>query len=173
MKRCSRCKKNKPIKAFHKCTSQKSGRQSFCIPCKAEYGQMPNQKAAKAKQARSTNGKQNHQRACRKYNTSPKGLIAYARYNKSPKGQATKLHHVRLRQTRCKNATHDPVALKEFYFELRTRKTITCFWCDNPVPKRKRHGDHVVPLSKGGAHCISNLVPACSNCNIRRGTYYV
>ncbi|MCC6481353.1 MAG: HNH endonuclease [Sphingomonadaceae bacterium] len=25
--------------------------------------------------------------------------------------------------------------------------------------------DHVVPLAKGGAHALSNIVPACSHCN--------
>lgn len=31
------------------------------------------------------------------------------------------------------------------------------------------HIDHVKPLSKGGAHMLSNLRPACPTCNIRKG----
>lgn len=29
--------------------------------------------------------------------------------------------------------------------------------------------DHVVPLSKGGCHTVSNVVPACMSCNCRKG----
>src|SRR5690606_3315005 len=28
------------------------------------------------------------------------------------------------------------------------------------------HVDHVVPLAKGGMHCVSNLVPSCAKCNL-------
>lgn len=30
--------------------------------------------------------------------------------------------------------------------------------------------DHVVPLSRGGRHSISNLVPACRSCNKQKGS---
>lgn len=30
------------------------------------------------------------------------------------------------------------------------------------------HQDHVVPLSRGGAHSIANVVPACGPCNQRK-----
>lgn len=29
--------------------------------------------------------------------------------------------------------------------------------------------DHVIPLSKGGKHVIENIVPACSECNTKKG----
>ncbi|MFI1913471.1 HNH endonuclease [Nocardia sp. NPDC020380] len=29
--------------------------------------------------------------------------------------------------------------------------------------------DHVKPLAQGGAHCLSNLRPICSPCNLRKG----
>lgn len=30
--------------------------------------------------------------------------------------------------------------------------------------------DHCVPLSRGGEHHISNVVPSCAPCNYRKGT---
>lgn len=37
-----------------------------------------------------------------------------------------------------------------------------CLYCHAPGAQL----DHVVPLAKGGAHAIWNLVPACINCNM-------
>ena len=30
--------------------------------------------------------------------------------------------------------------------------------------------DHITPLSKGGAHTLSNIIPACQKCNSKKGT---
>ncbi len=39
-----------------------------------------------------------------------------------------------------------------------------CWMCDGPF----EHWDHVKPLSKGGAHCLANLRPACAPCNMHK-----
>ncbi|MBC8222433.1 MAG: HNH endonuclease [SAR86 cluster bacterium] len=39
-----------------------------------------------------------------------------------------------------------------------------CVYCDGPF----EHVDHVIPLSKGGPHCLSNLRPACQFCNLSK-----
>jgi 5-methylcytosine-specific restriction endonuclease McrA len=44
-----------------------------------------------------------------------------------------------------------------------------CAYCDKPCKGRLTQ-DHVVPLSKGGGHTASNIVPACKNCNSRKHT---
>lgn len=36
-----------------------------------------------------------------------------------------------------------------------------CAYCGGKF----EHIDHVIPLSKGGPHCLSNLRPACASCN--------
>lgn len=43
-----------------------------------------------------------------------------------------------------------------------------CVYC-HTKPKRLTQ-DHVIPLSKGGHHTASNVVPACRSCNSRKGT---
>lgn len=30
--------------------------------------------------------------------------------------------------------------------------------------------DHVLPISRGGRHCVGNLVPACRSCNFSKGS---
>jgi 5-methylcytosine-specific restriction endonuclease McrA len=36
-----------------------------------------------------------------------------------------------------------------------------CAYCGGP----HEHWDHVIPLAKGGKHCLANLRPACARCN--------
>lgn len=43
----------------------------------------------------------------------------------------------------------------------------TCRWCKAPCPDNF-HVDHVIPLSKGGEHVLSNLTIACPPCNLRK-----
>jgi 5-methylcytosine-specific restriction endonuclease McrA len=40
-----------------------------------------------------------------------------------------------------------------------------CHWCDRPHADTV---DHVIPVARGGMHARSNLVPACSTCNLSR-----
>jgi 5-methylcytosine-specific restriction endonuclease McrA len=42
-----------------------------------------------------------------------------------------------------------------------------CFYCKKDLGK-KYHRDHIIPLSKGGHHCRSNLALACPPCNMRK-----
>lgn len=42
-----------------------------------------------------------------------------------------------------------------------------CYWCGKKKLK-KYHVDHYHPLSKGGAHHVSNLVIACHKCNLKK-----
>lgn len=45
-----------------------------------------------------------------------------------------------------------------------------CWYCGTATnPFRNFEVDHYIPLSKGGADDISNLVPACSRCNAKKG----
>lgn len=56
-----------------------------------------------------------------------------------------------------------------------------CFWCGRPMLRetdpgysKKHHQgvtlDHVIPLGCGGGNQIGNLVAACRQCNMDRGT---
>jgi 5-methylcytosine-specific restriction endonuclease McrA len=42
-----------------------------------------------------------------------------------------------------------------------------CAYCESPF----EHWDHAIPLSRGGLHCLDNLVPACAPCNLRKGSH--
>ncbi len=42
-----------------------------------------------------------------------------------------------------------------------------CAYCNRPFMKLNQ--EHVIPLSRGGNHTASNIVPACRSCNSRKG----
>jgi hypothetical protein len=39
-----------------------------------------------------------------------------------------------------------------------------CAYCGGPF----EHVDHVIPLSRGGPHCLANLRPSCAHCNLSK-----
>lgn len=41
-----------------------------------------------------------------------------------------------------------------------------CFYCGNGAD----HADHYYPLARGGRHCSLNIVPACADCNLQKGS---
>ena len=55
--------------------------------------------------------------------------------------------------------------------ELKKSQEYLCKYCGCALDfsaKGTVHLDHVIPLSKGGAHSISNVVWSCSSCNLRK-----
>jgi 5-methylcytosine-specific restriction endonuclease McrA len=51
--------------------------------------------------------------------------------------------------------------------ELQEAFDHRCAYCGKRAKGRLTR-DHIVPLSKGGPHTLSNIVPACSSCNSRK-----
>ena len=71
------------------------------------------------------------------------------------------------------------IALKEYVpaarrpaftrFNVFLRDRFTCQYCGAGFPSQELTFDHVVPRSRGGLTTWSNVVTACSDCNLRKG----
>lgn len=72
------------------------------------------------------------------------------------------------RRAAIKEATDEERALIETWFQWKRLPSVTCHWCCQSFDPKKCHADHVVPLSRGGKHQLSNLVIACATCNLRK-----
>ena len=79
--------------------------------------------------------------------------------------KAQKAASVLRRRARKAGATIVPVSAKDLQ-DLKESYCGLCAYC----PNSSTCFDHVVPLARGGAHCLDNLVPACKTCNGSKGS---
>jgi uncharacterized Zn finger protein (UPF0148 family) len=85
-------------------------------------------------------------------------------YRATPKGRALLIRQRTERRMRLK-CRKDGV--DEKIEAIRSGMTV-CFWCGSKIDGRDGKQcriDHIKPLSKGGLHEASNVVPSCRNCN--------
>ena len=59
-------------------------------------------------------------------------------------------------------------AIKSWRERWRSLAHVVCHWCQQTFDPEHCHADHVIPLSRGGEHSLSNLVIACARCNLRK-----
>ena len=45
-----------------------------------------------------------------------------------------------------------------------------CAYCNKPT-EMETELEHVISRSKGGSHCLANIVPACRSCNRSKYNY--
>lgn len=50
-------------------------------------------------------------------------------------------------------------------FKLWVKLRQCCAYCLEPLPLEQMQAEHVTPLTRGGRNDISNLLPACRDCN--------
>lgn len=62
----------------------------------------------------------------------------------------------------------DIKAISKWEKRWRTKRPVACYWCGEKSPGIECHADHVIPLRKGGAHSVENLVVSCAACNRRK-----
>lgn len=77
-------------------------------------------------------------------------------------------NHKHRRRSRKRGNGVETVRVKDLASLLRFQEG-RCVYCREPLPGT-RHLDHVTPLSRGGAHALSNLAWACPACNMAKGS---
>jgi 5-methylcytosine-specific restriction endonuclease McrA len=92
------------------------------------------------------------------------------RYIRTPKGAAGKAAVSEKRRAAKKSATiGDLTAIYNWIASWKSLEKAQCRWCNDFFSPNECHIDHIVPLSKGGAHCLTNLAIACAKCNLSKG----
>ena len=189
IKTCSRCGGEKPLSAFYRNAAARDGLQPCCKLCASAWhkGYLRTEKGKMSKQEYRESGRVKE--ASRKYRKSAKGAARRHAYNVSPKVKQTARERQNLPAIKAKkrvynsspygkalrrarnhrrkalklNATIGHVDEKAIYKLCGNR----CAYCGST---KNLSLDHIVALSKGGAHCESNLLVACRSCNSSKGT---
>jgi 5-methylcytosine-specific restriction endonuclease McrA len=81
------------------------------------------------------------------------------------RNRAKQREWTRRRRARLKTATVEPVD----YEAIRERDGDVCYLCGDSVEPHELDFDHVIPLSRGGAHSASNVRVTHASCNRRKG----
>jgi 5-methylcytosine-specific restriction endonuclease McrA len=57
----------------------------------------------------------------------------------------------------------------DFVTSVKSHAYATCYYCGVQTSTKGIHFDHIVPLTKGGAHSADNLCVSCASCNHSKG----
>jgi len=172
-KACTRCGQTLPLDDFSK---QKSGKSGFRAPCRQccrvearAYREAHPEAVRESKRAWAhANREKANAMARAYYEANPEvakaGQRAWAKANPEAKRNRSSLRNS-LRRARIAENGIFLVTAKDIARLLRQ----PCAYCGAVA----EHIDHVVPIARGGAHKIGNLVAACSSCNLRKGSKLV
>ena len=194
-KRCRSCGETLPLARFSPSRVNKDGRISYCKPCNAAKAK--ERREADPERARSIkaasyarNAEQRRAEARARYWADPDASRAYDRaWKRTDRAVATRRAYQSANRTkiqaverkrrranplpsllevhrrRARAAGVAVVAFDEAQFRARMSMFDGCWMCGNPAGEI----DHIKPISKGGAHMLCNLRPACAPCNMTKG----
>lgn len=178
MRTCLRCGACLPESEFAWSNKAKGEHRNRCKPCHADvsrewrkvnpvkvaaqkkrYENRHMEKVRERKRITAAHLRTLHLDEVRKYQRewikTPQAKAYRKAWRQTPTGRATNRRGAIAHSYGCE--------VKEWWSSLVDPQ---CFYCDSPATEV----EHVVPVSKGGTHELSNLVPACRPCNRRKGT---
>jgi 5-methylcytosine-specific restriction endonuclease McrA len=168
-KRCSGCQLDRPREDFYARKRSLDGLQSWCKDCNRKRSAawaIANPQVGRTWRTNNI-GRENAARRLW-HAANPKRAAAY--YAKYSRAHPDKCRQKCAKRRALKRACSigDTKEVQAFYRLVREADVAKCYWCGQSVAKRKRHVDHIVPLSRGGAHAVANLCCSCSKCNLRK-----
>lgn len=151
---CSVCKTEKPISEYFKQLDKHTAACKICLH--------------ERKKEWAKNNSEKVQSWSRKiYLRNKVNVIASAKeWNKNhPKERSrTMVFQNRKRKSRKLNQTGIDITAGHWKW-LKNHFNNQCAYC---FSDKQISMEHFIPLSKGGLHCISNIIPACKLCNSRK-----
>lgn len=191
MKRCTKCGEEKVLEAFGPNTRASMGVNNWCRLCYNEYGkayyrrthekrregarilraQSADKYNAKGRAWRDANPDYyKHRYQANKESIRRKGLERYWRNPKAEVAKAVayakanphKVNAINARRNATKRAAPGRGISGAEWSEAIASTAGICTYCSRPA---RLTLDHIEPLSRGGAHDMDNVTPACKSCN--------
>lgn len=183
-KLCATCGETKPLEAFYTNRSAVDGRTTQCADCMKGYtrqwvAQNREQAIETTRRWRAEN--QEHRR---RYKRSRREIEA--RQKRERYWARDEAYRERLRAAYRDWYRRNPYTGREqamrwvakglgvlvetvSYEAVLLREGLICHICGDEIALDDLHFDHIVPLSRGGAHAESNIGIAHAACNLRKG----
>lgn len=154
-KTCTRCQTEKPRSLFYRDKRRKDGLYSWCKECfKAHCRSAYDPEKDRARRHRWVEERGGSEKT-------------RARVNAWRAENAERFALLNRENARRRRSTDGPVD----YAAVLDRDGMVCHICDDEIPSMDvLHFDHVIPLSRGGAHSYDNIKPSHASCNLRKGS---
>jgi len=103
----------------------------------------------------------------RRHRTALQTLAARIRRNSDPVAKANKLEWKRRRRARKLNllSPEEPRKIARWQRDWLRKRKVHCYWCGDLFKAKLCVVDHIVPLKRGGLHCLANVCISCKRCN--------
>jgi 5-methylcytosine-specific restriction endonuclease McrA len=174
MKRCTKCGLEKDESKFYEDSMTHDGYKSHCKQChKVEmsrhYQEHREKHLAYVKQYNQEHCEEKrlyYSQHHPQYYQEHWGEIA--KYNRQYHHDHPEVHQVADVKRRAQVQESEGTFTTKKWLQMCEETGYRCVYCFQESLNLTM--DHVVPLSKGGVHDVSNIVPACKSCNTRKGT---
>lgn len=171
---CRRCSTYKPTSEFYRCRANDSGLQVYCKPCALETGRQwvrsldPSVRADRlaaivAWRMADRDRYVASMRQSRERRRDQRDAVTKLWRKRNPAKVRDMFRRKSLKRRAAKRAFAHHVTAKALADRARVFGN-ACAYCGGP----HEHWDHVIPLSRGGRHCLANLRPSCKACNLRK-----
>lgn len=157
-KRCMVCKKVKSLKEFGFDKQNKDRRQGQCKECRKKRRQ----------QRRQENSKKVAEQHARWYQENLERVAEYQRYWRQGNPERVRAKVARYRAVK---AGLPATLTSAQWLELLEEWGHCCAYCgkDEGHFGGPLQQEHVIPVIQGGGYTLMNIVPACPQCNFKKG----
>ena len=179
---CCTCKAAKSLENFYKNKSYQDGYAVRCKQCVKEYSQNNKEHIKILRKQQYIKNIDKCKESCKasyalhreeRLQKQKKYYLNNKEYfkNKNKKYRENNKDYILLKNNKRKKLINSENIHQIEIINLLNINNNQCFYCKIFVKRGiNLHLDHKVPLSRGGNHCIDNLVPACAYCNLCKGT---
>lgn len=186
-KRCPQCGETKPLTEFYKNASRKDGLSVYCKQCIKENSHEYHQRNKDQQKNRLNRWRKDNREYVRKRDQQYRKDNPEIEFRKQKKYRETHKEQLYLKGKKYREEHND-----YFNNKYRERKltllnvsdgTVTleaekmlyeqqngiCAYCGCHLEDSGKHLDHIVPISRGGLHTITNVHWTCPTCNLSKG----
>lgn len=173
MKMCARCKEILSVESFGNDSSRKDGLSIWCKPCRKEYRATPRYRAQsrvhsatfyRLNKDKVLDG--NREWKARNIESVNASMKDWKAKNRMRVAEIEATRRARIKGVSIGNLSPNySISLFDFYGNVCINPS-----CSTPITTRNfLTVDHVVPVSRGGSHDVSNMQPLCLSCNCAKG----